>query len=164
MATFRLLPGGPAKIDGRVIRPGQTVKHDADLTKLFKNRFELVSGTPGVPAEEGGDDPVPVETGFTPHDVPTTRRSAATAAFQPKEPAPPTAEEEAPVTRPANAPRGGTSDEGGGEVADEEPVNDGEEAPDEEAPAPRATRTTRAASKPAAARTASRTSTTRKRG
>jgi hypothetical protein len=163
MATFRLLPGGPAKIDGRVIRPGGLVKHDADLTKLFKNRFELVSGTPGVPAEEGGDDPVPVETGFSNPDVKTTRRSAPGATFQPKEPAPPTAEEAAPVTRPANAPRGGTSDEGGGEVEDEAPVDDGEESPDREEAPTRAARTTRAASKPAA-RTASRATTTRKRG
>lgn len=136
MATFRLLPGGPAKIDGRVLRPGDTVKHNADLVKLFKNRFELVSGRPGVPAEDGGDDPVPVETGFTPHDVATTRRSMPGGGFQPTEPAEPTPEENAPVTRPANAPRGGTSDEGGGEV--DESVDDGtegEESPDEEAPA-----------------------------
>lgn len=137
MATFRLLAGGPAKIDGRVLRPGDTVKHASDLTKLFKNRFELVSGRPQTLPEDGGDDPVPVETGFTPHDVSTTRRSAPGATFAATEPGEPSPEDNAPVTRPANAPRGGVSEEGGGEVADEE-VDDGTGETDdvEEQPAP----------------------------
>jgi hypothetical protein len=130
MATFRLLPGGPAKIDGRVLRPGDTVRHDANLAQLFKNRFELVSGTPGVPAEDGGDEPVPLQSGLTPHDVATTRRSTPGARFAPTEPPEPSAQDQAPVTRPANAPRGGTSLEGGGEVADEE-MTDGTEQQEE---------------------------------
>lgn len=156
MAKFRLLPGGPAKIDGRVLRPGDTVNHASDLSKMFKNRFELVSGTPQRLAEDGGDeDPVPVVSGLTPHDVSTTRRSAPGATFAAKEPPEPGPEDNAPVTRPANAPRGGTSDEGGGEIAEEE-VNDETDDAEGEEPAPAPTR--RSASKAATRKT----TTTRK--
>lgn len=157
MATFKVLAGGPVKIDGRLYKAGENVKHNADLTKLFQNRFELVSGTPGV--LEDDEDPTPVEN-VTPFDVSTTRRSRP-AALQPTEGELPP-EANAPVTRPANAPKGGTSDEGGGETPDEEAPSDEEEA-DTEGEDTEPARTTRRAPARTTART-TRTTTTRKRG
>lgn len=71
MATYKLLKGGPAKIDGRVIHPGQKVKHAADLVALFPGRFEVVSGT----AEpDTGADPERAEA--TNMDHPDKRQAA----------------------------------------------------------------------------------------
>lgn len=135
MAKFRLLPGGPCKIDGKFYQPGDVVENDADLSKLFVNRFELLSGEPGVRTDE---DPKPLRA-LTPYDVSSTRK-AQPATLQPNPEQEPSEEDQQPVGRPASAPVGGTSLEGGGET--EEEVTDEEPAEDEEKPT-RTSRTSR---------------------
>jgi hypothetical protein len=146
MAQFRLLPGGPAKINGRVYRPGDIVKNNHDLTKLFVGRFELVSGSPG--SLEDDDDPRPVTTGGTPFDVSSTKRKPPAGAFVSEEQ--PIPANEPPVPRPANAIRGGDggidgnapeADEASGAEEEEVDLHEDEESEDvAEKPAARAHR------------------------
>lgn len=147
MATFRLRPGGAAKINGRYLQPGDTVEHDADLTKLFPNRFDLISGTPDAPE----DDEPRALSASTPFDVASTRRHHPLGGPQATEEAIP--ENEEPVLRPAGAIRGGDQPPGAVPAEDEEaPVSDGEEEVSDEEPAPEAPAPRRraAAPKPAA--------------
>lgn len=133
MATFRLRPGGAAKINGRNLQPGDTVQHDADLTQLFPNRFDLVSGTPGVPEE---DEPRALSAS-TPFDVASTRRVHPLGGPQPHEE--PIPENEEPVLRPAGAIRGGDRPPAAVPAEDEDPsevpAGGEEEVSDEEPPA-----------------------------
>lgn len=73
MARYRLLPkAGVHKQAGVVYRPGQIVENDADLVKLFPNKFECLDGPI---AEDFGEDPERVEADNRDRPVRSSRRA-----------------------------------------------------------------------------------------
>lgn len=113
------------------------MRHDADLTQLFPNRFDLVSGTPGVPQDE---DPRALDA-TQPFDVASTKRRHPVGGPQPTEEPVPANEE--PVLRPAGAIRGGDTppdavpaeDDGESAPDPDEEVSDGDTEPPARKPA-----------------------------
>lgn len=115
MLTYKLQKGGPAKIDGRVIQPGQTVRHPADLVALFPGRFEVVSGSV---QPDTGADPERVEAGNMDHPRRQAARSRTVAPAG------------APVVRPTeNAPED-PEDENDGQSESGEAAERVEELPE----------------------------------